>query len=114
MSRGALMRNPSFDSGTDERAGADNLRGPLRQLQAGGHETILQDLRLRIHRKLIDTLDLTKVSNLETERVKVEIRRLLEDMVMAEAIPLSRSDRDRRAVEGEDGGVGGGALGTLM
>ncbi|MBI1995180.1 MAG: hypothetical protein HYS66_01750, partial [Deltaproteobacteria bacterium] len=83
----------------DDRGGADNLRGPLRQLQAGGHDTILQDLRLRIHRKLIDTLDLTKVSNLETERVKVEIRRILEDMVMAEALPLSRADRDRLAIE---------------
>src|SRR3972149_12269177 len=91
------MRNPSFDSGMDDRGGADNLRGTLRQLQAGGHDVILQDLRLRIHRKLIDTLDLTKVSNLETERVKVEIRRLLEDMVMAEAIPLSPTDPEPAA-----------------
>src|SRR4030067_2679929 len=105
------MRNPSFDSGTDERAGADTLRGPLRQLQAGGHETILQDLRLGIHRKLIDTLDLTKVSNLETERVKVEIRRILEDMVMAEALPLSRADRDRLALEGHPKGYGPGPTG---
>ncbi|MDP2603347.1 MAG: CpaF family protein [Deltaproteobacteria bacterium] len=108
------MRNPSFDSGTDERAGSDNLRGPLRQLQAGGHENILQDLRLRIHRKLIDTLDLTKVSNLETERVKVEIRRILEDMVMAEALPLSRADRDRLAIEVHHEVFGLGPLETLM
>jgi len=108
------MRNPSFDSGTDERAGSDNLRGPLRQLQAGGHENILQDLRLRIHRKLIDTLDLTKVSNLETERVKVEIRRILEDMVMAEALPLSRADRDRLALEVHHEVFGLGPLETLM
>ena len=108
------MRNPSFDSGTDERAGADTLRGPLRQLQAGGHDNILQDLRLRIHRKLIDTLDLTKVSNLETERVKVEIRRILEDMVMAEALPLSRADRDRLAIEVHHEVFGLGPLETLM
>ena len=31
---------------------------------------MLQDLRLRIHRKLIDTLDLSKLSNLEMERVQ--------------------------------------------
>ncbi len=108
------MRNPSFDSGTDERAGADTLRGPLRQLQAGGHDNILQDLRLRIPRKLIDTLDLTKVSNLETERVKVEIRRILEDMVMAEALPLSRADRDRLAIEVHHEVFGLGPLETLM
>ena len=108
------MRNPSFDSGMDDRGGTDNLRGPLRQLQAGGHDTILQDLRLRIHRKLIDTLDLTKVSNLETERVKVEIRRILEDMVMAEALPLSRADRDRLAIEVHHEVFGLGPLETLM
>jgi pilus assembly protein CpaF len=108
------MRNPSFDSGMDDRGGADNLRGPLRQLQAGGHDMILQDLRLRIHRKLIDTLDLTKVSNLETERVKVEIRRILEDMVMAEALPLSRADRDRLAIEVHHEVFGLGPLETLM
>jgi pilus assembly protein CpaF len=108
------MRNPSFDSGVDDRGGADNLRGPLRQLQAGGHDMILQDLRLRIHRKLIDTLDLTKVSNLDTERVKVEIRRILEDMVMAEALPLSRADRDRLAIEVHHEVFGLGPLETLM
>jgi pilus assembly protein CpaF len=108
------MRNPSFDSGTDERAGGDNLRGPLRQLQAGGHDAILQDIRLRIHRKLIDTLDLTKISNLETERVKVEIRRILEEMVMAEALPLSRADRDRLAIEVHHEVFGLGPLETLM
>lgn len=108
------MRTPSFDSDTDDRLGADNLRVPLRPMQSGGHEIILQDLRLRIHRKLIDTLDLTKVSNLETERVKVEIRRILEDMVMAEAIPLSRSDRDRLAIEVHHEVFGLGPLETLM
>jgi len=108
------MRNPSFDAEMDDRGGADNLRTPLRPMQSGNHDVILQDLRLRIHRKLIDTLDLTKVSNLETERVKVEIRRLLEDMVMAEAIPLSRADRDRLAMEVHHEVFGLGPLETLM
>src|SRR3970040_2201344 len=107
------MRNPSFDSGTDERAGADNLRGPLRQLQAGGHDAILQDIRLRLQRKVIDPLNLTKVSNLETERVKVELRRILEEMVMAEALPLSRADRDRLAIEVHHAFFGLGPLVTF-
>jgi pilus assembly protein CpaF len=63
---------------------------------------------------LIDTLDLTKVSNLETERVKVEIRRILEDMVMAEALPLSRADRDRLAIEVHHEVFGLGPLESLM
>jgi len=108
------MRNPGFDNDTDERGGAENLRAPFRQMQVGSHDLILQELRLRIHRKLIDTLDLSKVSNLETERVKVEIRRILEDMVMAEAIPVSRADRDRLAMEVHHEVFGLGPLETLM
>src|SRR5688572_31552100 len=114
------MKNPSLaDSNkdkwdNDKGAGFDNLRVPMRSMQPGNSEAILQDLRLRIHRKLIDTLDLTKLSNLEMERVKFEIRRILEDMVTAEAIPLSRADRDRLVMEVQHEVFGLGPLETLM
>src|ERR1043166_5061365 len=94
------MKNPAFESEKDrwdtDRAGSvDGHRSPVRPMQASTPDLMLQDLRLRIHRRLIDTLDLSKLSSLEMDRVKLEIRRILEDMVMAEAIPLSRTDRDR-------------------
>ncbi len=114
------MKNPSLaDSNkdkwdNDKGAGFDNLRVPMRSMQPGNSEAILQDLRLRIHRKLIDTLDLTKLSNLEMERVRVEIRRILEDMVAAEAIPVSRADRDRLVMEVQHEVFGLGPLETLM
>ena len=112
------MKNPSFESDKDrwdsERGGGDGPRSPFRPVQGGGPDVMLQDLRLRIHRKLIDTLDLSKLSNLEMERVRVEIRRILEDMVMAEAIPLSRADRDRLVMEVQHEVFGIGPLETLM
>ncbi len=113
------MKNPSFDSDKDRREGdrgtaIDALRSPVRSLQSNGADAALQDLRLRIHRRLIDTLDLTKLSNLEMERVRVEIRRILEDMVMTEAIPLSRADRDRLVMEVQHEVFGLGPLETLM
>ena len=113
------MKNPSFDSDRDRREGdrgtaIDALRSPVRSLQSNGADAALQDLRLRIHRRLIDTLDLTKLSNLEMERVRVEIRRILEDMVMTEAIPLSRADRDRLVMEVQHEVFGLGPLETLM
>src|SRR5216117_1384964 len=112
------MKNPSFDSEKDrwdgDRPGGDGGRAPFRSLQTTSPDVILQDLRLRIHRKLIDTLDLSKLSNLEMERVKVEIRRILEDMVMAESIPLSRADRDRLVMEVQHEVFGLGPLETLM
>ena len=112
------MKNPSLDTDRDkwesERGAAEGTRSPLRSMQASGSDIILQDLRLRIHRKLIDTLDLSKLSNLEMERVKVEIRRILEDLVMSEAIPLSRADRDRLVMEVQHEVFGLGPLEVLM
>ena len=113
------MKNPSLEADKDrwesERGGAlDAVRPPVRSMSVSSPDLVLQDLRLRIHRKLIDTLDLTKLSNLEMERVRVEIRRILEDMVMAEAIPLSRADRDRLVMEVQHEVFGLGPLETLM
>ena len=113
------MKNPSFESDRDrwdsDRTGSfDGSRTPLRTMQPSSPDVILQDLRLRIHRRLIDTLDLSKLSSLEMDRVKVEIRRILEDMVMAEAIPLSRVDRDRLVTDVQHEVFGLGPLETLM
>ena len=113
------MKNPSLEADKDrwesDRGSAlDAVRPPVRSMSVSSPDLVLQDLRLRIHRKLIDTLDLTKLSNLEMERVRVEIRRILEDMVMAEAIPLSRSDRDRLVMEVQHEVFGLGPLETLM
>lgn len=112
------MKNPSFDTDRDkresEKGAGDGIRSPLRPMQVSSSDIILQDLRLRIHRKLIDTLDLAKLSNLEMERVKIEIRRILEDMVMSEAIPLSRTDRDRLVMEVQHEVFGLGPLEILM
>ncbi len=114
------MKNPSLADtnkdkwDNDKGNGLDSLRLPVRSMQAGNAEAIFQDLRLRIHRRLIDTLDLTKLSNLEMERVRVEIRRILEDMVATEAIPVSRTDRDRLVMEVQHEVFGLGPLETLM
>jgi pilus assembly protein CpaF len=114
------MKNPSLADTNKEKwdndkgNGLDTLRLPVRSTQPGSTEGILQDLRLRIHRRLIDTLDLTKLSNLEMERVRIEIRRILEDMVAVEAIPVSRADRDRLVMEVQHEVFGLGPLETLM
>ena len=112
------MKNPSFESDKDrwelERPGSEVVRSSLRPVQASSSDALLQDLRLRIHRRLIDTLDLSKLSTLEMERVRVEIRRILEDMVMSESIPLSRADRDRLVMEVQHEVFGLGPLETLM
>ena len=63
------MKNPPFDTDRDkresERGAGDGIRSSLRPMQLSSSDIILQDLRLRIHRKLLSTLDLSKLSNLE-------------------------------------------------
>jgi pilus assembly protein CpaF len=114
------MKNSQFEFDKDNKreiqkgGNFDGPRTSSRSMHTGSSEAILQDLRLRIHRRLIDTLDLTKLSTLEMESVKVEIRRILEDMVMAEAIPLSRADRDRLVSDVQHEVFGLGPLETLM
>jgi pilus assembly protein CpaF len=75
---------------------------------------LFQDLKIRIHRKLIDTLDLTKLSSLESEMIKHEIRRILEEQVMAESLPLSRLDRERLVTEVQHEVFGLGPLELLL
>jgi pilus assembly protein CpaF len=77
-------------------------------------QELSDNLKIRIHRRLIDAIDLTKVSSLEAERVRVEIRQILESMIMAESLPLSRSERERLVGEIQDEAFGLGPLETLM
>jgi pilus assembly protein CpaF len=92
----------------------ENSRFSAAMDRAPSQDFLFQDLKIRIHRKLIDTLDLTKISSLEMEMIKVEIRRILEDLVMAESLPLSRMDRDRLVTEVQHEVFGLGPLELLM
>jgi pilus assembly protein CpaF len=82
--------------------------------RAVNQDVFFQNLKLRIHRKLIDTIDLSKLSSLEMEMVKVEIRRIVEELVMAEALPLSRADREKLVTEVQHEAFGLGPLESLM
>jgi pilus assembly protein CpaF len=106
-----------FEFGSKEltlREQQDNGRFGPQGESLGALDTLFQDLKIRIHRKLIDTLDLTKLSTLEMEMVKVEIRRILEELVMAESLPLSRMDRERLVTEIQHEVFGLGPLESLL
>jgi pilus assembly protein CpaF len=66
------------------------------------------DLKTRVHRQLIERLDLTKLASLPAEVVQQQIRRIVEDMLVAEETPLSRQERDElvREVQHETFGLG--------
>ena len=98
-----------------ERTRTETLSKPQpRSERAPAPDLFTQNLKIKIHRKLIDTIDLTRLSTLESESVKTEIRHILEDMIMAEALPLSRSDRERLVAEIQHEAFGLGPIEFLM
>ncbi|MGI8735218.1 MAG: CpaF family protein [Pyrinomonadaceae bacterium] len=54
-----------------------------------------QDMKSRLHRALINRMDLTKLAALTQEQVHAEVSRLAESVLAQEEMPLSTSDRDR-------------------
>lgn len=110
------MKEASFAGRETDRArGSGNgMSGGNENRTSMQSDAFFQDLKIRIHRKLIDTIDLSKLSTMEMEMVKVEIRRILEELVMAESLPLSRVDRERLVTEVQHEVFGLGPLETLM
>lgn len=108
---------PPFESRTrqEERArGLQGGKGPFGAGQGQNPELSFQNLKVRIHHKLIDTIDLSKVSNLENGVVKAEIGRILAELVMSESLPLSRLDRERLVMDVQNEVFGLGPLESLM
>jgi pilus assembly protein CpaF len=72
------------------------------------------DLKTRIHRQLIERLDLAKLDVLPLETVQHQIRRIVEDMLAGDDTPLSRNEREQHVVEVEHETFGLGPLEPLM
>src|SRR5829696_2756580 len=61
----------------------------------GTGQQSFQEMKSRLHRTLINRMDLTKLSTLTPEQVHAEVSRLAEQVLAQEAMPLSVSERDR-------------------
>ena len=72
------------------------------------------ELKFRIHRKLLNALDLTKTSVLEAPQVEADVRRVLHELAMAEPVALSHADRERLVIDVEHEIFGLGPLEALM
>src|SRR5262245_8933399 len=59
----------------------------------------LQELKARLHRAIITKLDLTKLNLLSPDRAHTEVKRLAEDLLLAENAPLSVGERERLVSE---------------
>lgn len=73
-----------------------------------------QDLKTRIHRRLIETLDLSKLDLVSTEELGREIGYIIESLITEEGVPLNQSEKARLIVEVQHETFGLGPLEPLL
>jgi pilus assembly protein CpaF len=78
------------------RAGA-NGNGGGDEPQSSQHS--FQEMKSRLHRAIINRMDLTKLGQMEPEQLHAEVARLAEGLLAAENAPLSTIERDRLVEE---------------
>ena len=76
-----------------ERLVKETVGGPGNWQEGGAHS--FQEMKARLHRALINRMDLTKLGALSPEQVNAEVSRLAESVLAQEAMPLSTAERDR-------------------
>src|SRR5918999_6392447 len=60
-----------------------------------GGGNVYQEMKARLHRAIINRMDLTKLGQLDPEQLHAEVSRLAEDLIAVENAPLSVSERER-------------------
>ena len=73
-----------------------------------------QNLKTSIHRKLIDRMDLSSVSEISPEQLSGIIKTVVEGLIAAEGTPLTRMERERLIVEIQNETLGLGPLEPLL
>jgi pilus assembly protein CpaF len=62
---------------------------------AANAQHLYQEMKSRLHRALINRMDLTKLGAMAPEQLHTEVSRLAEGVLAAEAMPLSAAERER-------------------
>ncbi len=97
-----------------ERLIKDNMPGSGGNGADGQGQVSFQEMKSRLHRVLINRMDLTKLSTLPMEQVHAEVSRLAENVLAQEAMPLSASERERVVNEVQHELFGLGPLEPLL
>ena len=85
-----------------------------RRSVAAAEMNAYQELKSSIHRKLIDRLDLSSVAEISPEQLSGIIKTVMECLITAEGIPLTRAERERLVVEIQHETLGLGPLEPLL
>jgi pilus assembly protein CpaF len=87
---------------------------PAQGDDATGGANPFQEMKSRLHRALINRMDLTKLSALAPEQLHGEVSRLAESVLAQEAMPLSTNERERLVKEVQHELFGLGPLEPLL
>ena len=71
------------------------MTGPLTDEAALSNQQGFQDMKARLHRMLINRMDLTKLGMLEPDQLHDEVARLASSLLAQEETPLSAIERER-------------------
>ncbi|MEP6921883.1 MAG: CpaF family protein [bacterium] len=74
----------------------------------------MQDMKARLHRSIINRMDLSKLGQLTPEQIHAEVGRLVKDILVTEEAPLSAAERERLVDELQHELFGLGPLETLL
>ncbi len=93
--RGALDRKTSDQT----PAQAAHGNGAVRQSQRSPAEVAYQNLKLRLHRLLLERIDLGNLARLDLARANAELRTAIRQLIDEQPTPLSQRDRGQLAEE---------------
>ena len=80
----------------------------------GNGQHNFQEMKSRLHRALINRMDLTKLTSLSPEQLHAEVSRLAESVLVQENMPISAAERDRLVNEVQHELFGLGPLEPLL
>ena len=86
----------------------------IQTVQATVDTEHFQELKTRIHRRLIDRIDLAKMDQMDGHELVREIGTVIEGLIIGEGIPLNQVERDRLIIEIQHETFGLGPLEPLL
>ncbi|MCA1591694.1 MAG: CpaF family protein [Acidobacteria bacterium] len=89
--RERLVRETAAAGSTFMRGGAAGAGDE----PAVNKQQVFQEMKQRLHRAVINRMDLTKLGLLEPDQLRSEVARLAEDLLATENTPLSTTERER-------------------
>ena len=105
---------PLFSRRPEPSAAPASTNGHAEPPRRGAMPPASYNLKSRIHRQLIERLDLAKLWIMPPEIVQQQIRQIVEDMLAEEETPLSRQEREQVITEVQNETFGLGPIEPLM